>query len=188
MTCVEEWKPMPRLDHLSDEQNDEWVEKYQISNQGRVWSNLTNMIRSCSISDHGYVILTATVGSKFKGNYRSINQRVHRMVGMQFIDNPENKPQINHINFIKTDNRVENLEWCTLQENIKHYLETSNDDHLKSKWESPYSRFTEEQYKYIWDNYKERHKEFGARALARKFGVHHCTILKVLKEKENELR
>ncbi len=109
MTCVEEWKPMPRLDHLSDEQNDEWVEKYQISNQGRVWSNLTNMIRSCSISDHGYVILTATVGSKFKGNYRSINQRVHRMVGMQFIDNPENKPQINHINFIKTDNRVEYL-------------------------------------------------------------------------------
>ena len=40
MTCVEEWKPMPRLDHLSDEQNDEWVKKYQISNHGRVWSNL----------------------------------------------------------------------------------------------------------------------------------------------------
>ena len=187
MTCVEEWKPMPRLDHLSDEQNDEWINKYQISNQGRVWSNLTNKIRSCSKND-GYVIVNSAVGSKDKGNYKIINQRVHRMVGMQFIDNPENKPQINHINFIKTDNRVENLEWCTLQENIKHYLETSDDDHLKSRWESPYSHFTEEQYKYIWDNYKERDEEFGARALARKFGVHHCTILKVLKEKENELR
>jgi len=187
MTCVEEWKPMPRLDYLSDEQNDEWVKKYQISNHGRVWSNLRNRIRSCSKND-GYVIVNAAVGSKDKGNYKIINQRVHRMVGMQFIDNPENKPQINHINFIKTDNRVENLEWCTLQENIRHYIETSNNEHLKSRWESPYSRFTEEQYKYIWDNYKERHEEFGARALARKFKVHHCTILRILKEKEDEIQ
>lgn len=87
---------------------------YQVSTQGRVRNSRRGKILGASKQGSGYI---QTMLSK---NAVRSYPLVHRIVAQTFIPNPENKPQINHKNGDKTDNRVENLEWCTMSENLHH--------------------------------------------------------------------
>ena len=102
---------------------------YQVSNLGRVRSLDREIIypdghiHKCKgkvlknyIGNTGYLFVTLTINSKTK------RVRVHRLVAETFIPNPDNKPEIDHINTIKTDNRVENLRWVTSKENMNNEL------------------------------------------------------------------
>lgn len=53
-------------------------------------------------------------------------EKVHRLIAKTFIPNPDNKPQVNHINNDRKDNRIENLEWCTPKENTQHGVISGN--------------------------------------------------------------
>lgn len=86
---------------------------YSISTLGEVRKDSTGYILSQS-SQQDYKFVTLLINGKQK------RMRVHRLVAITFIDNPSNKPYVNHINGNRADNRVENLEWVTPAENTQH--------------------------------------------------------------------
>lgn len=90
---------------------------YSVSTEGEVRKDTTNYILSQS-SQQDYKFVGLIINGKQK------RMRVHRMVALTFIDNPDNKPYVNHINGNRSDNNVENLEWVTPSENTQHAVRT----------------------------------------------------------------
>ena len=85
---------------------------YQISNKGRIWSVLSQRYLKPQHDNCGYYRIQLTAK-----NGKRKTEKVHRLVAINFIDNPDNLPEVNHINHIRDDNRIENLEWCNHKEN-----------------------------------------------------------------------
>ena len=80
---------------------------YLIYNDGRIWSEKKRKTYVKPFLHNGYHIICVYIDGK------KVNKKTHRLVAETYIPNPNNLPQVNHINLIRTDNRVENLEWCS---------------------------------------------------------------------------
>ena len=104
---------------MDDEQWKEWPRdpRIKVSNKGNVVSYKRGAPYPLKVgyTDNGYQTVGAVHGSR---------QYVHKMVAETWIDNPNRYKEVNHINGDKNDNRVENLEWVTHSQNIRHAYRT----------------------------------------------------------------
>lgn len=88
--------------------------KYTISESGEIRNRKSGRILKQWLNEFGYprVRLMTASGQK--------NFRVNRLMAIAFIPNPEGLPEVNHIDGVKTNNRIDNLEWCSCRDNMRH--------------------------------------------------------------------
>lgn len=102
---------------------------------GRLVSEVTGTDKSQHDNGTGYKAVNVILGDK--GKRKSKRMYVHRIVAECFIPNPQNLPEVNHLNGIKEDNRVENLEWCTPRQNLIHAIMIGRIEINVNSWLNP---------------------------------------------------
>jgi hypothetical protein len=164
----EEWKPIPNYPN------------YEVSNMGRI--KRLGFYHKTPTGQIFYTPDNIQNGSQDGGGYTMCGiknehgakrPKIHRIVAKVFLPNPENKPEVNHINMIRTDNRVANLEWCDRVGNMRHRLKMGG--YVNN------TKLTEEDVDFI-----RKCIDKGGRGtqeeLALKFNVHQSTINKIYKK------
>lgn len=149
---------------------------YKVSNQGRVMALAnpqmphrpkTDKLMVLSKDVDGYLILGLTDRNGVRKT-----KKAHRLVAQAFIPNPSGLKEINHINEVKTDNRVENLEWCDTRYNLTygHRLDCVRGEMSNT------AKLTEVDVREIRRTYKKGDLQYGQSALGKKYGVSHIAI------------
>lgn len=113
------WKPVPGYEDY-----------YEVSTLGRIrrikGRSAGKILKGSLNASGGYLIVSLYVNKRYK------YLLVHRVVAITFLPNPDNKPQVNHIDGNKLNNALTNLEWATQEENMQHAWKNGLID--KEKW------------------------------------------------------
>lgn len=160
LKCFHNYKSLP-------DETFKWIPdtRYAVSSDGRVWSGKRDKLLTPVKESFGYLV------TKLGGDSKLL--KIHRLVAEAFIPNPDGKPCVNHINGVKSDNNMENLEWVTYSENTIHAFNTGL---TKSFGENhPKCKLSSEDVKFIIDS------EQDATYLMNKFKVSRSTINRIIR-------
>jgi len=153
---------------LGDNVKEQWkeienYEDYMISDQGRVFSYKRSIfLKPGDSSTGGYLFVILS-----KNGVRK-HHRIHRLVALAFIPNPENKRTVNHIDGCKINNHVSNLEWNTVKENTQHSFDNGLQKAIKGS-KHVNSKLSEKEVLEIRRLYKTG--DYTLKYLAKMFGV-----------------
>jgi hypothetical protein len=150
--------------------------RYEASETGEIRHATTKHIRKQRINKFGYCQINI---SRNDGTGKSNTVLVHKLIAETFIPNPDNLPEINHINGVKSDNRVENLEWCTRSENQIHAYKMGL-SYVYHGEEHPKAKFTNEQAHQVKQMYNNG---ISQQKIADFFHVSQTTIGRILRGK-----
>lgn len=175
---METWLPVKDFENLYEISNTDILrslDRYVKSGYGRQ-SFKKGKIVKLGYDKNGYRKIILYNGSIKK------DWRVHRLVGMHFIPNPENKPFINHKDEDKENNNDWNLEWTTGKENIQHAwkIGLSTNNHSKGE-KCNFSKLKKEDVEWIRANYTQKHGE--SKKLGEKYGITGGNISLIIKNK-----
>ena len=119
---------------ISEHEQEQWLQsrdmpEYEVSNLGRIRNSKTKRVLKTHVNERGYETVTIT------NNNKHHNIKVHRMVANTFYEGDHNNLDVNHIDGNKLNNHIDNLEYCTRSENIRHAFTNGfkNSDHKKQR-------------------------------------------------------
>ena len=151
----------------------------QVNNLGTKFYTKTGKFPSISIDDWGY--LGFQVGSTMDGIHKYHYLRLSRLVAMAFIPNPDNLPEVNHIDGDKLNNCVTNLEWCSSKQNARHAWDTGLQKFQRGE-QNGRSKLTDEQIREIRKKYTGEKGQIAN--LAREYNVS-WTLIKLIVTNKN---
>ena len=147
-------------------------EQYSVSTYGNIRNNATNKVLKPRIRKDGYL----QVSVKPDGQKSNKTFRIHREVANAFIDNTDNLPHVNHIDGNKQNNKVPNLEWSSISDNMKH----AYDNNLRKRTRGSASNLAVLSDQ---DTLEIRASTLTNAQLASKYGVHNSTISRIRNNK-----
>ena len=158
----------------------EKLNRFEISNYGRLKNVHSQHIYKPNVLNSGYYSVRTSLGNR----ENKIHILIHKAVAYTFLLNPNNLPEVNHKDGNKTNNHVDNLEWCTSHENQQHKYDIGLINKEVISGENNHSaKLTAKDVGYIREHCIRGSREYGVHAMARKFSVSHPTILSLLNYK-----
>lgn len=149
--------------------------RYEASEYGEIRHSLNKNIRKPRMNKFGYLQMNF---SRNDGTGKSDTVLVHRLIALTFIENPNNLPEVNHKDGNKSNNHVDNLEWCTPSENGKHAHKMGL-SYVYYGESHPCAKLTNEQVHQIRKMYNEEH--ISQQKIADFFSVSQITVSRIIR-------